>query len=127
VSEADYWVSLEFRLCREFAGMRDGRLRFLWCDGLIPGRWFLDDASPRITGHTWICSGRWQEEWKFTLFLNAGYASGQELEWQRLLPPDNVTGWLAIDLRTKCIEIEPAAAMPDEEWNALRPPSPSAR
>jgi hypothetical protein len=113
VNEADYWVALEFRISRELAGMPDNHLRFLWCDGFIPERYLPDDPSPRITGRAWICNGPRQEEWPFTLFLNQPYGSPQEIEWQRLLPSENVTRWLAVDLPGKRIEVEPSAAVAD--------------
>ncbi len=36
MTESDFWTHLEFRLCREFAGLPDNHLRSLWCDGFIP-------------------------------------------------------------------------------------------
>ncbi len=111
MDEADYWVSLEFRVCREFAGMPENRVRFLWCDGFIPERYFLDGPSPRITGRAWIGNGPRQDEWIFTLFLNQTFGSPREIEWQRLLPPENVTRWLAVDLPGKRIQVEPAATV----------------
>jgi hypothetical protein len=113
VDEADYWVSLEYRVGREFAGMRENHLRYLWCDGFVPERYLLDDRPPRITGRAWICDGPRQAEWAFTLLLPNPVGSQDEIDWPALLPPENVTGWLAVDPRGKRIEIEPAAAVPD--------------
>lgn len=109
----DYWPSLEFHVCRELAGMSDNRLRSRWCDGFIPERYFLDGPSPRITGRAWLCNGSLQEEWLFTLFLHRAFGSPHEIEWQKLLPPEDVTRWLALDLTRKRIEIDPAAAVAD--------------
>jgi hypothetical protein len=113
VSETDYWLALEYRVCDEFAGMADNNLRFRWCDGFIPEQYFLNGPSPRITGRAWICNGDRQEEWTFTLFLNHALDSPQQIEWQRLLPPENATRWLGVDLSGKRIEVEPPAAVPD--------------
>lgn len=115
MNESDYWVSLEFRVCREFAGMPENHLRFLWCDGFIPEQYLLNALSPHITGRAWICNGSRQEEWFFTLFLNQALESPQEIEWQKLLPPEDVTRWLAIDLPGKRIQVEPSAAVADED------------
>jgi prolyl-tRNA editing enzyme YbaK/EbsC (Cys-tRNA(Pro) deacylase) len=41
VGEGGYWARLEYRVCREFAGMKDRGLRHLWCDGLVPERYLL--------------------------------------------------------------------------------------
>ena len=45
MTEADYWLRLEFRVCRELAGMEDKALRSLWCDGFIPEVYWLDQSS----------------------------------------------------------------------------------
>jgi hypothetical protein len=50
VDECDYWVSLEYRVCREFVGMKYKVLRHLWCDGFIPDQYLLEDSEARITG-----------------------------------------------------------------------------
>lgn len=109
-------MRLEFRVCRELAGLPDGKLRGLWCDGFVPTQWCLNDTEPTIAGRTWLGSGPRLEEWWFTLFLPQPVRSLEELEvmdWTVLLPPDNVTCWLAIDAERKRIEIEPAAGVPD--------------
>ncbi len=113
MDEADYWLSLEYRVSHEFAGMAENHLRFLWCDGFIPQQYLLDGPSPRITGRAWICNGSRQEEWDFTLFFNSTFGSAKDIEWQRILPPENVTRWLAVDFPGKRIEIEPESAVPD--------------
>jgi hypothetical protein len=113
MDEADYWASLEYRVCREFAGMPERRLQYLWCDGFIPSEYRLDDPQPRITGRAWICNGPKQAEWEFALLLPRPFRSRQEIDWASLLPAENVTRWLSLDERTRRIEMEPAAAVPD--------------
>jgi hypothetical protein len=113
VDEAEYWASLEFRICREFAGMSENHLRGLWCDGLVPTRFLLDDPTPRVTGTAWICNGPRQAEWEFALFLPGPISSREEIDWRALLPAENVTRWLAVDVEGRRIQIEPAAAVRD--------------
>ncbi len=113
MDETFYWLSLEYRLCREFAGMSERHLRGLWCDGISPIQYLLDDPVPRIIGRAWICGARHQEQWDFTLFLPHPFDSLAAVEWAALLPPENVTRWLAIDATGKQLQIEPAAAVPD--------------
>jgi hypothetical protein len=48
VGEGGYWASLEYRVCREFAGMKDRGLRHLWCDGLVPERYLLSAPEPPV-------------------------------------------------------------------------------
>jgi hypothetical protein len=113
VDETNYWKDLEFRVCGELAALPQKQLRFLWCDGFIPDQYILVGPSPRITGKAWIGNGRTQELWEFTLFLNYTVGSRSDIEWDTLLPPENVTHWLAIDPHRKRLEIEPSAAVGD--------------
>jgi hypothetical protein len=113
MDEAYFWGSLEFRLCREFAGMPERRFRYLWCDGFAPSEYILDGPSPRITGRCWICNGPRQAEWEFTLFLNQPVGSCEEIDWTSLLPAENVTRWMPLDEGRRYIEVEPAVAVPD--------------
>ena len=113
MGEADFWVSLEFRLCHEFAGLPERRYQYFWCDGLIPGQYLVGDARPRITGKAWICNGQAQAEWDFALLLPRPFASREEIDWGSLLPPSGVTCWMAVDEGRRFIEIEPAVAVPD--------------
>jgi hypothetical protein len=113
LNESDYWVALEFRICREFEGMSENHLRYLWCDGFIPQGYLLDDPTPRINGKAWICNGRKQDLWDFILFLPHPVNSRNEIDWASLLPPENVTCWLALDQLSNRIQIEPTAAIPD--------------
>jgi hypothetical protein len=81
VTEADYWVKLELRVCRELEGMEDRAVRSLWCDGSIPEQYLLDDPTPRVTGRAWIGTGpRKQDRWELSLFLdNAARTRGRLL------------------------------------------------
>jgi hypothetical protein len=111
--ETDYWLRLEYRICREFAGMPDRYLQHLWCDGLTPEQHLLDDSMPRITGQAWICNGPTQDKWTFTLLLPHPVSSREEIDWASLLPPENVTRWLTLDRHGNCIQIDPSAPVPE--------------
>jgi hypothetical protein len=93
--------------------MPDRHMQYMWCDGLIPGQFLLEDPTPRIVGTAWLCNGPRQEEWEFALFLPSAVASREEIDWPALLPNEDVTRWLAFDPQGKRIEIEPGAAVPD--------------
>ena len=60
--ERDFWVSLEFRISREFAGLPDRRHRHFWCDGFVPREYLFDEVMPRIIGAVWICNGSAQDQ-----------------------------------------------------------------
>jgi hypothetical protein len=113
VDEENFWGSLEFRLCREFAGLRERLYQCYWCDGFIPSEYILDGSSPRITGKCWICKGRLQAEWEFALLLPRAFASRKEIDWASLHPAENTTRWMTIDEARQYIEIEPAVAVPE--------------
>ena len=113
MDEKTFWIALEFRICREFSGMPERHRRYWWCDGFEPKQYHLDSPEPTITGKAWICNGRKQDIWRFTLFLDKNYPSPQEVDWAGLLPPEEVTCWVAINEAGKQIQIEPAAAVPD--------------
>jgi hypothetical protein len=115
VDQQEFQGNLEFRICREFAGMSDGKLRELWCDGVMLEAFLVDDPRPRILGGAWICTDSNQEVWRLELLLPRRLQSVYELHWETLLPAENVTKWLAIDRENKLIQIEPAAAEPDLE------------
>lgn len=113
MDEEFFWVSLEYRVCLEFAGLPERRYQYFWCDGFIPSQYLLDDAQPRITGKAWICNGSAQAEWNFALLLPGPFASREEIDWASLLPPKGLTCWIAFDEGRRYIEIELAVAVPD--------------
>lgn len=114
MTQKEFASALEWRICREFTGMADGRLRNKWCDGVSLTSFLLtDEAKPRIMGIAWICEGAHQEEWRLELLLPRPLASEAEINWEELLPPENMTRWLALDEKRKLIQIEPSAAVPD--------------
>ncbi len=113
MDEKYFWGSLEFRLCREFAGLPERRYQYFWCDGFAPKEYILDHPSPRITGRCWICNGPAQAEWDFVLLLPGPVGSREEIDWAALHPAENVTRWMSFDEGRRYIEIEPAVAVPD--------------
>jgi hypothetical protein len=78
--------------------MEDRALRFFGCDGFIPQEYLIDDPSPRITGLAWIGSVPRQEQWAFELVLPNTVRSLEHVPWHTLLPAEDVTDWLSIDL-----------------------------
>jgi len=113
MTEHEFWIRLEYRVCGEFAGMADRHLRHYWCDGFSPQQYHLDAPEPRIVGQAWIGSAPQADEWEFVLFLNRPYNSRADIDWASLLPADDATRWMAVDIPGKRIQIEPAAAVPD--------------
>jgi hypothetical protein len=110
--EKDFWIALEYRICREFTGFEDRILRNLWCDGLIPEEYDLQADGPRIRG-TARCGPSGQDLWEFTLLIGSGATAPANIDWSSLLPPDDVTGWLSPHLREERLVIDPHSAYPD--------------
>jgi hypothetical protein len=108
VDEQEFWQRLEFRICSEFAGFADPRLRYHWCDGLVPEDYDLTSAEPHISGtaHCGQRGGR-QERWRFTLVVGQRVASPRQIDWSTLLPSDCLTGWLTPDLQNKTLQVDP--------------------
>jgi hypothetical protein len=113
MDEKSFWTALEFRVCREFGGMTDRQLRYYWCDGFTVQDYVLENEEPRIVGRAWIGKDAEYEEWNFTLFLPGAVESHEEIQWEALLPAENVTNWLAVDPEHKRMQIEPRAAVLD--------------
>ena len=113
MDESEFWVQLEYRVCQEIAGLTRPDFRRFWCDGFIPSRYLLDGPQPRITGKAWICNGPAQDEWDFVLVLPNAFGSREEIDWSALLPPKDVTRWMAFDEGRRYIEIDPSVAVPD--------------
>jgi len=112
MDEKKFWLDLEWRVCRELAGMRDNRLRSLWCDGFSPESYLLNGVNPRITGKVWMAGGP-DSQWDFTLVLRQPVASRDTVQWSTLLPAEDVTYWLSVDPENMCIEIDLASAISD--------------
>ncbi len=87
--------------------------RYFWCDGFIPSQYLLDGPRPRITGKAGICNGPAPDVWDFALLLPRQFGSRDEIDWGLLLPPQDVTRWVAFDEGRRYIEIEPTVAVPD--------------
>jgi hypothetical protein len=103
MDEADFWVHLEYRVCREIEGLRQPRLRCFWCDGFIPVRYDLDEPSPRVVGRVWMGAGpREQQVWEFVLLLRVPVESRETFVWSALLPTlDATRNGAACDHRSK--------------------------
>ncbi len=53
MEEPEFWQRLEYRIGAEFAGFADRRLRYYWCDGLVPEEYDLTSAERQISGVAW--------------------------------------------------------------------------
>lgn len=99
-------------MCREFAGFEDAAVRVNWSDGLLPEQYELQTAEPCIRGLA-FCGPSGQEQWTFTLLTGQSRRSRHDLDWHRLLPPDDVTGWLSVHPDERSLIIDPNGAYPD--------------
>jgi hypothetical protein len=84
----------------------------VWCDGFVPEKYDLDGPEPQIEGSAWICKGQqWQDKWSFALSLPRPVKSQSDVDWESLLPPEDMVRWLYLDWSNKRVRIEPAAAV----------------
>jgi hypothetical protein len=58
---------------------------------------------------------QWCERWEFTLFLDRPYKSRDKIDWDSLLPADDMTMWMAYDRMARKIQFEPSAAEQDPQ------------
>ena len=107
MTEDDYWVHLEYRVSRELMVIENNAFRALWCDGFIPESYVLDTRDPHIAGHVWICTGRQQDRWEFWLDIRDLVGAKEDVPWAKLLPNDEMTGWLIVDVNGRKIHINP--------------------
>jgi hypothetical protein len=98
VDAKDFWSHLEYRVCREIESLRGDDFRGLWCDGFCPEQFELIDDRAAITGRVWMGRGsREQEDWRFSLILPEGVGEDADVDWNAVLPADDVSGWLSED------------------------------
>jgi len=112
VEEQEFWRRLEVRICAEFAGFADRRLRYYWCDGLVPEDYDLAGAEPRISGVA-FCGQSGQERWRFSLVVGQESTSPRQVDWPALLPGGRLTGWLTPDTENKTLLIDPRSGYDD--------------
>jgi hypothetical protein len=105
--EEDFWIRLEFRVCREIEKMPVFRRQQLWCDGFIPESYLLDRSPRLIIGSVWIGKGgSHQEPWTFRLFLPSSSLSTSHVAWSELLPQEEATGWLGVNATKKELKVD---------------------
>ncbi|GAA3198292.1 hypothetical protein ACFO1B_01880 [Dactylosporangium siamense] len=111
LGEDEFWARLERRICAEFQGFADERLRRNWCDGLVAEE-FEPVPRPCVRGRAW-CGPDGQEPWAFTLLLAPGTRSRAAVDWAALLPGERLTGWLSPDPLRRTMTIDPLDGYPD--------------
>ena len=111
MTEDGFWTALEWRICRELSGMTDNVLRHMWCDG-VRGDIVRREAGPAcMSGSIWIGKDG-QTEMQFTMALPDNIASKDHIVWSTLMPPEDMTAWLSVDLKRKLVTIDLSKAEP---------------
>ena len=111
MTEDEFWGALEWRICRELSAMTDNDLRRMWCDAVC-GDIVRREAEPAyMSGTIWI--GRdGQTEMQFTMALPDNIGSEDGIVWSTLMPPEDMTAWLSVDLKRKLVTIDLSKAEP---------------
>jgi hypothetical protein len=112
IDESDYWVALEYRICREVEGFAEEPLRRFWCDGLEPLCYHLDPPEPCVRGRAWF-GPTGQDVWDFTLLLDPATRARSDVDWAALLPDERLTGWLSPRPHDRRLVIDPLGGHPD--------------
>src|SRR5437773_10771608 len=109
MTEAEFWVYLEYRVSRELRERTDNQLRFLWGDGFVPDDVQANDGS--VVGFAFISEddGRTFERYRFRLKLNSGVREPHGINWSAVLPEGLSRGWLLVDRDRKLVEIQSKA------------------
>jgi hypothetical protein len=111
MTEDEFWAALEFRICRELSGMTDNALRHMWCDG-IRGDIVCREGGPAyMAGTVWIGKDG-QTTMHFAMALPDNVGSTDGIRWSTLMPPENMTAWLSVDLKRKLVVIDLSKAEP---------------
>jgi hypothetical protein len=111
MTENEFWRVLEWRICGELSGMTDDALRHMWCDG-VRGDIVQPEAGPaHIYGTIWIGKDG-QTAMQFTMALPGNVTSKDGIVWSTLMPPEDMTAWLSVDLKRKLVTIDLSKAEP---------------
>jgi hypothetical protein len=117
MTEDEFWSALERRICRELKGMNDNILRHMWCDGICGAMASVPnivrpEADPvYMYGTIWIGKDG-QTPMQFTMALPDNIASKDGIVWSSLMPPEDMTAWLSVDLKRELVTIDPSKAEP---------------
>ncbi len=117
MDETEFWLKMMRRVSGELGGMHDDRLRFLWCDGLDPDHVESDSRGVWIVGLATIMGGS-DDDYSFRLRIGDPGVALPEGDWSGLLPSEESTAWLHVDRSNRLLELQPLAAIPDDEATA---------
>ena len=70
----------------------------------------LESHPQRVSGRTWIGYGDAQAPWTFDLLIPRRVRHRGEVRWAELLPAEDVTRWLSLDLEREHMVISPGDA-----------------
>lgn len=87
MDEHEFWQGLEFRICAEFAGLTDQRLRYYWCDGLIPEGYDLASAEPASAAPP-TAGNAANQPGAVAVHRGPRPAGAPQINWPALLPRD---------------------------------------
>ncbi|MEQ1672965.1 MAG: hypothetical protein ABL893_19105 [Hyphomicrobium sp.] len=105
MTEDEFWRKLEWRICLELSETNDKIFRWIWCDGIRGNLVRPPSGQPYLAGSIWIGSDG-QTEMQFTMQLPREISIDGPTPWSALLPAENLTGWLFVDLQKKIVAID---------------------
>ena len=92
MTEYEFWIGLEFRICRELSGMSDAVLRLMSCDGIC-GDFVRFPKYETREGHAYLYGTIYlgkagQTAMEFRMTLPDNIASKDDIVWSTLMPPE---------------------------------------
>jgi hypothetical protein len=111
MTEDEFWGALERRICRELRGMTDNALRHMWCDGIcgpmasVPNIVRPEAGPAHMYGTVWIGKDG-ETPMQFIMALPKNITSKDGIVWSTLMPPEDMTAWLSVDLKRELVEID---------------------
>lgn len=110
MTEAEFWMKMEFLACGELERIASARGLGLWCDGIEARDYRLTEHPAKVLGEAWIAYGQKnQERWRFELKLRQRARDRVSIVWSAALPTEADEGWLEIDVEAKFLRLLPPA------------------
>ncbi|WP_395672902.1 hypothetical protein [Inquilinus sp.] len=104
---SEFWLHLEYRISREFSASRDNDTRFLGVDSFVPGSIEPQLDRNRVLASAWVNGDRRIDGiCRVTLLLDAAAAEAfRSNDWRKLVPAEDVHGWLSVDKASSHITV----------------------
>ena len=77
----------------------------MWCDGITRDYVQLEKGATHFSGTIWIGYDG-QTEMRFEMVAPTDFTSIDKIFWEEMLPREDVTAWLFVDVENECVTID---------------------